>query len=164
MYRLLVNTSLEQRSACIPAIEEHVGATTIDYSQPWMFQTLPGVKSKPSEHRWCSEGKQLNEALVAKEALALAHEPLDVLNGGPDFYQNLSAFLKEQTGESDVQALAVSALFGIAVLSGNHDSIVEVLTVIDEFQRGSDNAEAVFAECKGQLEHYVTQIKKVFDA
>ena len=94
----------------------------------------------------------------------MAHEPLDVLNGGPDFYQNLSAFLKEQTGESDVQVLAVSALFGIAVLSGNHDSIVEVLTVIDEFQRGSDNAEAVFAECKGQLEHYVTQIKKVFDA
>ena len=54
-------------------MEEAPGITATDYSKPWMFQTLPKF----------NEGNQLNEALAEKEALALAHEPLEVLNGGP---------------------------------------------------------------------------------
>lgn len=88
----------------------------------------------------------MNEELSKKEALALAHEPLEILNGGPEFYQNLTDFLREsatspeahnvdQSDLQDLQALTISALFGTSVLTGQHDSIVRVLGVIDEFQR-----------------------------
>ena len=44
-----------------------------------------------------------------------------------------------------MQALTVSALFGTAVLSGNHDSIVKVLGVIEQWE----GTQEVFEECKG---------------
>ena len=110
MYRTLMASSVEKRSHNIPTIKSNSSMeSTIDYSEPWMFQTLPGVLAKPSS-RWFDEGKALNDILAKKDPLGLAHEPLEILNGGPEFYQNLSDFLRESATSPQKQNVDQSEL------------------------------------------------------
>jgi hypothetical protein len=57
MYRTLVSSAVEKRSHNTPMIKSTPPVDgSIDCSEPWMFQTLPGVLAKPSS-KWFGEGK-----------------------------------------------------------------------------------------------------------
>jgi hypothetical protein len=65
-----------------------------------------------------------------------------------------------------VQALSISALFGMAVLTGNHDLVIqamEILTTFDKACQSDDYSKGVFDKCSVQLTHYLQQIRQTFE-
>lgn len=62
-----------------------------------------------------------------------------------------------------LQANAIKSVFGVAVLSGSYEMIVQALNTIYDFTEKAteDNVNAVFALCKPVLESYLEQITAV---
>lgn len=65
----------------------------------------------------------------------------------------------------ELQSNAVKSVFGLAVLSGSFEMIVQALDTIHDFSKRakSSNLEAVFTRCKPALESYLEQICEVVD-
>jgi len=82
--------------------------------------------------------------------LAFWHEPIEIANNGPEFMDGLKSFLldtagllvskKANTPAGDIETLqnlhsnAIQCLFGVAMLSGNHDLIISVLETMHEYE------------------------------
>ena len=62
-----------------------------------------------------------------------------------------------------MQANAINAAFGVAVLSGSYEMLVHALNTIHEFTEKAteSNVNAVFAQCKPALESYLAQVVEV---
>jgi len=55
---------------------------------------------------------------------------------------------------------------GMAVLTGNHDLVIQALEVITSFDKACEDAaytKRVFDLCSGELKHYLQHIKQAFE-
>jgi len=56
---------------------------------------------------------------------------------------------------------------GMAVLTGNHDLVIQALEVITSFDKACEDAaytKRVFDLCSGELKHYLQHIKQAFES
>ena len=115
--------------------------------------------------------------------MAYWHEPIDIMNSGPEFFEGLTELIiesakaymakRDKLTQNDVtdlqklQSLAIQCLFGAAILSANYDYIIGALQTINEYELlvKSDPAfcSAVFADCQDTLKSFLSQIKQVIN-
>jgi hypothetical protein len=121
-------------------------------NEPYTFQSFPlcGAKIDPNV-RDPTKFVQLHEKLNQSASLSLWHEPIDILNNGPEFFEGLHEMLlssakafvekKESYSEEDLETLAtlqseaITCLFGVAVLTANYDLVVRALETINKFEQ-----------------------------
>lgn len=129
----IVNSILEKRDQvwpqCDPAeVTEEVKELCLS---PWVFQSLPGTKPAT---QWPNSLQALAERLDTLEPLALWNEPLDLINGGPEFFSQASAFIQSHSSKLavaptpeliDQTSLSLTCHLQMAVHTGNHERILE---------------------------------------
>jgi hypothetical protein len=136
-------------------------------NEPYIFQSFPLCGSKiDSKVRDPSKFVQLHEKLDQSASFSLWHEPIDILNNGPEFFEGIHDLLlssakifvdkKESYSEEDLKTLAtlqseaITCLFGVAVLTANYDLIVHALDTINKFEQafsGDKFVDLVFLKC-----------------
>lgn len=96
-------------------------------------------------HLLLTKAKQLSEG-----------EPASFTDGGPENDSTTLESAAEMLGN------AISCIFGLAVLSGNFEIIIQALETIHSFEKAATSAslrDAVFSKCSDQLKHYLNQIE-----
>jgi hypothetical protein len=87
------------------------------------------------------------------------NEPIEIMNGGPEFLTRVKQTLltKVVTYDEETSSLlgeCLSALMGVATLSGNLDLILEALTVFTQFQQVHEQqADSCFLRVEAQLQN-----------
>ncbi len=77
----------------------------------------------------------LNAKLAEMQPLELWGEPIEIVDGGPQFFERVKEVLltKNLTFDDEItnmHAQAISALFGVATLSGNSDLLLNALETL----------------------------------
>jgi hypothetical protein len=78
----------------------------------------------------------LNAKLQEMDLLSLWGEPIDCMNGGPEFFGKLESLLLTKNEEVSAELLgaAIEAMFCLACLSGNQDLILSALDTMVQTQ------------------------------
>ena len=110
------------------------------------------------------------------EKLGLWHEPIELSENLGTFFSDVRNLLLSKAAATplpetlDDLALmlgnAISCLFGISVLSGNFEHIIQALETVHSFEKAVTSKELsdkVFEKCGNQLKHYLRQIQQVSD-
>ena len=120
VYSSIMQSILENREDFIPQAAESDSYPQFVQqaaNEPYTFQSFPlcGAKIDPNV-RDPTKFVQLHEKLNQSASLSLWHEPIDILNNGPEFFEGLHEMLlssakafvekKESYSEEDLETLA----------------------------------------------------------
>lgn len=167
----ICGSALDMRDRYMPNMTQDVPASVKDLSlAPWLFQSIAG--SQPAT--WPDSLPGLNEKLLELKPLSLWSEPIEVLAGSKDFFHKAQEFItetcKQISSAKDKEEIdklqghlseAMSALFGVAVLSGSQHTLIMVLDFFTTLDKLYEDINQCFVACKETMQKYLSQLTKV---
>eukprot|EP00347_Sterkiella_histriomuscorum_P020695 403336831 len=177
LYHDIVRSSMTSKDQLCPQVDMNELPDNLkDLAlSPWLFQTLPGTK--PSQWSNPQQLASFVERLANLPPASFWNEPLEMINGGPEFFTQAKEFIMntgEKLNQLDVlneatqeivtsQSNAITALFGVSIHMANYEKILDTLNTLNEFQSQCKHADQILEHAQPNLKKYLNQMVDVIE-